>query len=137
MQVTIVSKHFWPSLQEETFTLHPAVDHRIKQFAAAYAQVKQPRKLVGACCSVALLARRPDVLCVWVCGCVGGCVLRRVLWQELVCHRGTVEVELEFDDGATRCFHVPPVAATLILHFQDQGTGRQCDMAGPRSSHTH
>ena len=71
MQVTIVSKHFWPSLQEETFTLHPAVDHRIKQFAAAYAQVKQPRKLVGACCSVALLARRPDVLCVWVCGCVG------------------------------------------------------------------
>ena len=52
MQVTIVSKHFWPSLQEETFTLHPAVDHRIKQFAAAYAQVKQPRKLVGACCAV-------------------------------------------------------------------------------------
>ena len=76
MQVTIVSKHFWPSLQEETFTLHPAVDHRIKQFAAAYAQVKQPRKLVGACCSVALLVRRPDalcVLCVWVWVGVGVC----------------------------------------------------------------
>ena len=86
LQVTILSKHFWPNLHDEGFALHPVVKQRVTQFGRAYAAVKQPRKL------------------------------------EFVSQRGLVTMELELDDGTERKFQVPPMVATIMLHFQDQGT---------------
>lgn len=85
VQVTILSKHFWPNLHDDGYALHPVVKERVATFGRAYASVKQPRKL------------------------------------EFVSQRGLVTMDVELDDGGVRSFEVPPMVATIMLHFQDQG----------------
>lgn len=40
-------------------------------------------------------------------------------------HLGTVQLDLNFDDGATRTFHVSPIHASLILHVADDSTAME------------
>lgn len=46
VDATIVSQHFWPLLQSETFPLHPTTAKAVSQFQEAYHVLKNPRTLV-------------------------------------------------------------------------------------------
>ena len=46
MEVTIVSKQFWPTLHGQDIELHPLIQNRMKVIAHEYSVLKNPRQLV-------------------------------------------------------------------------------------------
>lgn len=92
VDAAIVSHIFWPALQNEQFKHHPRLQAGLDEFAAEYARLKNPRRLVWlnqlgtVNLELDVIEDQPD---------------------------GTTGVE-------TKHFSVSPLLATLIYHFEDK-----------------
>lgn len=101
VDAAIVSHIFWPALQNEQFKHHPRLQAGLDEFAAEYARLKNPRRLVWmnqlgtVQLELDVLDRKED---------------------------GSVSVE-------TREFSVAPLLATLISHFEDRDEWTADDLA--------
>ena len=92
VDAAIVSHIFWPTLQNEQFKHHPRLQAGLDQFGGAYADLKNPRRLV------------------WL-NQLGTVQLELDVLEEKEDGKKAVE---------TREFSVSPLLATLIAHFEDK-----------------
>jgi anaphase-promoting complex subunit 2 len=91
VDAAMISHIFWPTLQNEQLKHHPRIQYKLDEFSAAYARLKNPRRLV------------------WMNQL--GTVKLQLDVAETKDSHNVVE---------TKDFSVSPLLATLILHFESK-----------------
>jgi anaphase-promoting complex subunit 2 len=91
LDCAVVSEFYWPSLPDDVFKLHPAVEKQVNRYFDTYKELKKPRELT-----------------LMPCG-------------------GSVQLDLDFEDGSRRNFVCSPLQATVMLHVADMCSSSSSD----------